>query len=95
MLQRCLAPDGRVFFVDSRREPTSTAVDHRLPPPEATWLTRRLNDGREFRICKIFHDPGDLTARLAALGWNAAIRATDHYFIHGACRVQADARPPA
>jgi len=95
MLQSCLAPGGRVFFVDSRREPTSTAVDHRLPPPEATWLTRRLNDGREFRICKIFHDPGELTARLAALGWNAAVVATDHYFIHGACGVRAEARPRA
>ena len=27
LVRSCLAPGGRVFFVDSRREPTSTAVD--------------------------------------------------------------------
>src|SRR5580658_2677595 len=64
LVRACLAPGGRVFFVDSRREPTSTAVDHRLPEPEATVMTRRLNDGREFQIYKIFYDPDNLAGRL-------------------------------
>jgi demethylmenaquinone methyltransferase/2-methoxy-6-polyprenyl-1,4-benzoquinol methylase len=83
LVRSCLAPGGRVFFVDSRREPTSTAVDHRLPEPEATVLRRRLNDGREFQIYKIFYDPTDLTERLRELGWHFDIRPTNHYFLYG------------
>ena len=63
----CLAPDGRVFFVDSCHEQTSTAVDHRLPEAEATVLRRRLNDGPEFQIYKVFYDPRELTERLHSL----------------------------
>ena len=83
LVRACLAPGGRVFFVDSRHEQTSTAVDHRLPEPEATVLRRRLNDGREFQIYKVFYDPADLTTRLSELGWHFDILQTDHYFIYG------------
>jgi SAM-dependent methyltransferase len=83
LVRSCLAPEGRVFFVDSRREPTSTAVDHRLPEPEATVLRRRLNDGREFQIYKLFYDAEELTERLCELGWQFEIRQTDHYFLYG------------
>jgi demethylmenaquinone methyltransferase/2-methoxy-6-polyprenyl-1,4-benzoquinol methylase len=83
LVGRCLAPGGRVFFIDSRHEPTSTALDHLLPNAGATQLKRRLNDGREFRIYKIFHDPDALQSRMAGLGWNLQVAATERYFIHG------------
>jgi demethylmenaquinone methyltransferase/2-methoxy-6-polyprenyl-1,4-benzoquinol methylase len=83
LVRSYLAPGGRVFFVDSRREPTSPAVDHRLPEAEATVLRRRLNDGREFQIYKVFYDPADLAGRLRELGWQFDIRQTDHYFLYG------------
>ena len=86
LVRVCLAPGGRVFFVDSRREPTSTALDQCLPEPEATVLQRRLNDGREFQIYKIFHEPDALTERLRGLGWLFDIQQTEHYFLHGAGR---------
>ena len=83
LVRSCLLPGGRVFFVDSRHEQTSTAVDHSLPEPEATVLRRRLNDGREFQIYKIFYDPTDLTERLSELGWHFDLLQTDHYFLYG------------
>ena len=83
LVSRCLAPGGRVFFVDSRHEPTSTAVDHRLPGSEAITLRRRLNDGREFQIYKIFYDGPELEARLHALGWDVKVMTTARYFIYG------------
>jgi demethylmenaquinone methyltransferase/2-methoxy-6-polyprenyl-1,4-benzoquinol methylase len=83
LVRSCLAPGGRVFFVDSRHEQTSTAVDHRLPEPEATVLRRRLNDGREFQIYKVFYDPANLAERLHELGWHFDIRQTDNYFLYG------------
>jgi SAM-dependent methyltransferase len=79
----CLAPGGRIFFVDSRHEQTSTAVDHTLPESTAPVLRRRLNDGREFRIYKVFYDPAELTERLHRLGWRVEVEQTAHYFIHG------------
>jgi demethylmenaquinone methyltransferase/2-methoxy-6-polyprenyl-1,4-benzoquinol methylase len=82
----CLAPGGCVFFVDSRHEQTSTALDHRLPGPEATVLRRRLNDGREFQVYKVFYEPAELGERLRGLGWDAEVRSTSRYFIYGFSR---------
>jgi demethylmenaquinone methyltransferase/2-methoxy-6-polyprenyl-1,4-benzoquinol methylase len=40
-----LRPGGRVFLLEGKRVPTSTAVDHMLPPGGEEVMTRRLNDG--------------------------------------------------
>ena len=64
-------------------DPTSTAKDHVLPGRDAGVVTRKLNDGRKFRIVKLFYRPEELTAKLSTLGWRAEIRQTEHYFIHG------------
>ncbi|MFE1930898.1 hypothetical protein ACFW95_11075 [Streptomyces sp. NPDC059474] len=42
---------------------------------------RRLDDGSQYRIVKVFHDPASLTADLAALGWSAHIRLVAGKFI--------------
>jgi demethylmenaquinone methyltransferase/2-methoxy-6-polyprenyl-1,4-benzoquinol methylase len=78
-----LSPGGRVFFVDSRHEHTSTASDHLLPKPEATTLRRRLNNGSEYQIYKVFYEPSDLVNRLRTLGWTFEVSQTAHYFIYG------------
>ena len=81
-----LAPDGAAYLIDSAFEPTSTAKNHDLPRREAGVVTRKLNDGREFRIVKIFWEPQSLAARLEALDWSAALAQTPTYFIHGEAR---------
>ncbi len=86
MVRAALAPGGRVFFIDSLYSETSTASDHRLEGQEATTLTRRLNDGQEFRIVKVFYQPEKLADQLAALGWQAQVQATAHYFLYGSAR---------
>lgn len=87
LVRACLAPGGRVFFVDSRHDSTSTALDHRLPAADATLLRRRLNDGREFQIYKVFYEPAALAARLATLGWEFQIQPTGNYFLVGTGRL--------
>ncbi|HTS21926.1 MAG TPA: methyltransferase domain-containing protein [Casimicrobiaceae bacterium] len=84
-----LAPGGAVYLIDSAFDPTSTAKDHAVPRRDAGVVTRKLNDGREFRIVKLFYRPQELAAKLSALGWSADIVQTEHYFIHGHAR-----RPP-
>jgi len=78
-----LAPGGRVFFVDSLHEETSAAKDHVLPEPRAETAVRRLNDGREFRIVKVFHEPDDLERHLRRLGWGVEVGRTARYFVQG------------
>jgi demethylmenaquinone methyltransferase/2-methoxy-6-polyprenyl-1,4-benzoquinol methylase len=82
-VRRALRPGGRFFFIDSQREPTSTAVDHHLPESAATTLRRRLNDGREFEIVKVFYDADTLRARLQELGWRSEVHTTPTYFLYG------------
>lgn len=78
-----LRPGGSVFFVDGRREPTSTAVDHQLPAADSQVMTRLLNDGRAFQIVKNFYEPAALTAAFAAAGLDVTVRETPTYFIYG------------
>ena len=74
---------GKVFFVDGRRELTSTAIDHQLPGAHTQLMTRKLNDGREFEIVKNFYEPAPLAARFAAAGLDVTVRETQTYFIYG------------
>ena len=78
-----LQPGGKLFFVDGRREPTSTASNHQLPGEESQVMVRKLNDGREFEIVKNFYDPADLAARCVRVGLDMDIRETATYFLYG------------
>jgi hypothetical protein len=42
-----------------------------------------LNDGREFRIVKIFHRPSPLQERLEALGWRGWVKSSGGFFVYG------------
>jgi demethylmenaquinone methyltransferase/2-methoxy-6-polyprenyl-1,4-benzoquinol methylase len=86
MVRRALAPDGIAYVVDSAHDPTSTAANHPPPDRHAGVVTRRLDDGREFRIVKVFHEPSPLAATLDALGFTARIAQTQRYFIYGDVR---------
>ena len=91
LVRRALAPGGFAFIADSAHDPTSHAVDHPTPDRHAGIVTRRLDDGREFRIVKVFWEPAKLVARLAACGFAAAMAGTPRYFIYGEARVAGDA----
>jgi SAM-dependent methyltransferase len=83
-----LAPGGRVFFCDdlegaeARHSNPGESVDG---GPEFAHR-RRLSDGREYTIVKVFYGPAVLRDRLAALGWTADIRTTGEEFFYGTAR---------
>ncbi len=89
LVRRALRPGGRFFLVDSRYAPSSTAINNPLTDPADTVQTRRLNDGREFEIYKVFYERDSLAARLAKLGWTADVRETPTYFIYACSRTDA------
>ena len=83
MVAQALKPGGRVFFIDSRFEPTSTARDHQLVDKQSTTTSRRLNDGREFQIVKVFYERSDILLRLRKMGWKCSVKETENYFLYG------------
>ena len=86
-----LAEGGTVYVIDSAHEPTSTARDHPVPSRESGVVVRKLDDGRAFRIVKVFWEPESLSERLAPLGWRCAFERTPRYFVHGTARADGAA----
>jgi SAM-dependent methyltransferase len=78
----CLRPDGRVFLIDNRRDPTRTAQDPYIIDEADDVQRRRLNDGSEHRVVKVFYEPDELAAQLRHLGWIADLAGTSR-FIYG------------
>ena len=85
MVARALAPGGRVFFVDSRNHPAARegGYDAWAPAAPPARSRRRVQDGREFEIVKIFYPPDHLEAQLRTLGWRVVVRGTPTFFLHG------------
>ena len=81
-VEDALAPGGRVFLVDSLHDQRSTATDHDFPAPDTTVAKRKLNDGREFEIVKLFYTPERLRRRLEPLGWQVEADQTDRFFVY-------------
>ncbi|BAZ00639.1 hypothetical protein NIES37_46340 [Tolypothrix tenuis PCC 7101] len=73
---------GKVFIIDSRFEPTSTANNHILNDDGKIYKSRKLNDGQEFQIVKVFYQPDALHQHLSQVGFKADVKFTEHYFIY-------------
>jgi len=86
MVRDALAPGGFAYVVDSVHDPTSTAANHPTPDRDAGIVTRKLDDGREFRIVKVFYEPATLATRLRDAGFEARIGKTARYFVYGDAR---------
>jgi demethylmenaquinone methyltransferase/2-methoxy-6-polyprenyl-1,4-benzoquinol methylase len=82
MVRQALKPNGRVFFVDSLLTQDSTARNHAALNRQG-YSERKLNDGRTYRVVKIFHEPTQLQESLQNLGWAGYVHSTDNYFLHG------------
>jgi 2-polyprenyl-3-methyl-5-hydroxy-6-metoxy-1,4-benzoquinol methylase len=72
-------PGGHVFAIDSL--PYEQSADQ-------TYQTRKLKDGREFRIVKIYYDPSTLKATLEQHGFRADVRTTGEFFWYASCTKQ-------
>jgi ubiquinone/menaquinone biosynthesis C-methylase UbiE len=80
-VNRALRPGGKFFMVDSTADRTASAKDH-IISKDSNFMTRRLNDGREFQIVKIYYDAPDLQASFERHGFDATASTTENYFLY-------------
>ncbi len=77
---RWLAPGGRITLIDSLPDPQSGAADH--VPPADDRSVRRLADGREFTVVKVYRTPEEIADDLRAAGFvDARVTTTGRFFI--------------
>lgn len=81
-VRAALKPGGQAFFIDSLFGPMSTAHDHD-PIDESGVVRRKLNDGQQYEIVKIFYEPAELEAKLRQQGFGGWVRSTGTYFLYG------------
>ncbi len=82
LCRRWLKPGGRMAFIDSRRDPQSSAIDH--PQPENDLSVRKLDDGQTFTIVKVYWQPDELEAALSVAGFrDAKVTTTSRFFLMG------------
>jgi SAM-dependent methyltransferase len=76
LVDRALVPHGRAYLIDNA--PPTDWFDG-----EGGVSRRKLVDGREFDIVKVYWSPEELRDRLAPLGWQADLHMTGEFFLHG------------
>ena len=82
LVRRWLKPGGTFAFIDSLPDPQSSAADHPAPADDASL--RRLADGREFTIVKVYYTPDELEGALRAAGFeDATVTTTGRFFLTG------------
>jgi len=83
--RRWLKPGGTFAFIDSLPDPESGATDH--PRPAVDKAIRRLADGREFTIVKVYREPEELERELEAAGFDdVSVTTTGRFFLLGRAR---------
>ena len=88
VVRRWLKPGGILAFIDSRFDPQSSAADH--PTPADDISVRRLNDGREFTIVKVYYEPATLENTLRRAGFvDPVVTSTGRFFLTGFARADA------
>jgi SAM-dependent methyltransferase len=82
LAHRWLKPGGRLAFIDSLPDAASGAADH--PAPADDRSLRRLADGREFTIVKVYYEPRQLAAALRAVAFDDVdVSTTGRFFLLG------------
>ena len=78
---RWLAPGGRLALIDSLPDPRSGAADHD-PVAADGRSVRRLADGREFTVIKVYRTPDETADALRAAGFaEVSVTTTGRFFL--------------
>jgi SAM-dependent methyltransferase len=86
LVRRWLRPGGTVAFIDSLPDPASGAADNPVAADDRS--VRRLDDGREFEIVKVYRSAAEFAEALRAAGFvDVEVSATGRFFVLGSGRV--------
>jgi len=77
LVARCLAPGGRVFFMDEGRH---LYWQEEFVDPAGGVVRRRLLDGSEHHAIKVLWGAGDLEQKLRGMGWDVIVRSTGAFY---------------
>lgn len=82
IVREALAPDGRVFFVDQIKDSwrNEELREEFEAEPSAPIVRRTLQDGRTFRVVKVFWDPAELETSLHGLGWDSEVHIAGPFY---------------
>lgn len=86
---RIVRPGGWIVLVDSKQAEHSGASDQFVKGDRVQRQHRRLNDGREFTIWKIYWSPDELHSLLGLVCTDVEVITTDYFFIGARGRVKA------
>ena len=81
LVETCLAPGGRVGFVDE--DERAASLEASRSSDDVPTARRRLGDGRTFDIVKVFWNEADLQRRLSRGGWRAEVQPLAATCLHG------------
>ena len=81
-VRRCLAPGGRVVFVDEDDRASGVVDDPRLVGGVPV-VRRVLADGREYDVVKVFWKVEELEGRLSRLGWDIRVSRLGDMMLYG------------
>ena len=80
-----LKPDGRFAAIDSLADTASGAADH--PDPADDLAVRRLADGREFTIVKVYYTADELAVALTRAGFeDVEVTTSGRFFLMASAR---------
>jgi SAM-dependent methyltransferase len=79
LVDDCLVPGGRVFFVDDAYRSPEELIEG----VASTTILRRLSDGSTHRAVKVPHSSHTLERRLEGLGWDIDVSSTQRHFFWG------------
>ncbi|MFI0373264.1 class I SAM-dependent methyltransferase [Actinomadura sp. 1N219] len=81
IVAEALAPGGKAVFIDNG--PGEAAIEEILAGDDVPAVRRRLDDGSEHRVVKVFHEADQLVRDLDGWGWTADVRPVGSNFIAG------------
>ncbi|MBI3859249.1 MAG: methyltransferase domain-containing protein [Thaumarchaeota archaeon] len=89
-VSKCLKPEGRVFFVDQRREAMKYET---LDRPGGEVATRTLDDGRQFKVVKHFYSSEEIGECFMRSGIRVRVMNTPTHFFYASGQKLPEALP--
>ena len=83
VVRMSLKSNGRVFFIDNYQSERNVISGKSFRKTKSIINQRKLEDGREFNVIKIFYNPKALERKMSKLGWEISVATTSNYFFYG------------